>query len=247
MSEQSGGRAVGAASLIIKCLFLFGVLVAVVIAVSLWLHWRVTERAVYEQNRIRAAGLVDQLMLKVHWEGLDTPDEPWKKMKDELTEQLAGTLGENRVEATFLYRPDAPGYPASGSGRAANQFETDLIAQFMPPRVEGEKKPAAMEASPPDGDRFDYYQPIYTERECIGTCHITPPPAGVFEAGVDATNVLAVGDLMAVAKISLPNDELREALTATWYRLLAIAIVTALLVMVAFYLVMRYVMARLAR
>ena len=234
MSSQPITRTVGPASL-------FGLCLLATMTFSLWLYWQVAEEIVWNQNTAAAAREVDHLLLQVHWKGIERPEgETWKEGTDELVEQFADKLGERGVEATFLYRPDAPRYSASGPGGPVNQFETDLIAQFM-----GEARPASVESGPSDKDRYYYYQPIYAKRECTGSCHVTAPPGGIFD--VSTTDPLAEGDLMAVAKISLANHEMRETVRATWNQFLVIAIVTGSLVMIAFCIVIRYVTARNAR
>ncbi|MHB8900939.1 MAG: ATP-binding protein [Thermoguttaceae bacterium] len=244
MADRRISRAVGATSLEIKCLFLFGVFLLVVMAFSLWLYWWVTEDVVYEQNPVTAARLVDQLLLQVHWEGLDTPDETWKLQSDRLMRNFSQKLSEKGVKAAFLYRPDAPQYGEAQSGHPADQFEADLIGRFMQPLQEGEKAPAPVTRSSPGNETYYYYQPLYTERECLGICHYHPPPGAFVPISPDR---LAVGDLMAVARISLPNASLRDAVTRAWNWLLAVAIITAFLAMIAFYIVIRYVVVRPVR
>jgi hypothetical protein len=236
MSGQQITRAVGPTSL-------FGLFLLAAMALSLWLYWRAVEAVVWTQNVATAARRVDQLMLRVHWEGIEGREgQAWKKAADELAEQFADKLGEKGVETTFLYRPDAPQYSASEPGRPANQFEADLIARFMLPRAEGEEPPR-VENNLPDKDRSYYYQPIYAKRECTAVCHFAAPPGGVFNVGTTGDR-LAEGDLMAVAKISLANNEMRETLLTIWNRFLAIAITTTALVMLAFCIVIRYTTAR---
>ena len=247
MASRRISRAVGATSLEIKCLFLFGVFLLVVMAFSLYLYWRVTEDVVYEQHPVTADGLVDHLLLQVHWEGLETADAEFKKHVDGLIADFADKLSDKGVEATFLYRPDAPQYPASGEGRPADERESEVIAYYM--RAEGANTPYVDFR---DEIRYYYYQPIFAKRQCLGACHSQLPPGGNFSyavpsaMGVSAEPV-AVGDLMAVSKITIPNESLHGKLTDAWTWLLAFAIVTAFLAMVAFYIVIRYVVVRPVR
>ncbi len=241
MVDRRISRAVGATSLEIKCLFLFGVLSLVVTALSLWLSWVVTRKVVYRQNPVNAERLVDQLLIQVHWEGLETAPD-FNRQVDKLMTNFADKLMEGGVTATFLHRPDAPSYDTPEAGRPTNQDEADLIAEFMRPRAEGEEEPDAVESA--DNERYYYYQPIYAKRECSGTCHLSAPPGGVFDMGAISVAPLVEGDLMAVAKISLQNKDLRGEMNKAWSLLLAVAIITAFLAMVAFYIVIRYVIVR---
>ncbi len=235
----------GATSLEIKCLFLFGVFLLVVMAFSLWLYWWVTERVVYEQNPVTAERLVDQLLLKVHWEGLDIPDKMWQAQSEKLMRNFSDKLSEKGVKAEFLYRPDAPRYGESKSGHATDQYEADLIKYYAEhPLLKGENASAPKARSSPGNKMYYYYQPVYSERDCLGVCHYHAPPGTFFPI---PTENLTEGDLMAVAKITLPNAALRDAFNEAWNWLLAVAIITAFLAMIAFYIVIRYVVVRPVR
>ncbi|MHB8902604.1 MAG: hypothetical protein ACYC6Y_27910 [Thermoguttaceae bacterium] len=222
----------------IRSLFFFGICLLIVTGFELWLNWRITKEMANSQHGVTAARAADQLLLQVHWQGLDSPDEAWKQP----TERLIRQLNKKGVDATFLYRPDAPQYGETQSGHPSDQFETDLIGQFMRPLQEGEKAPAPVTRSSPSNATY-YYQPIYAERECLGICHYHPSPGAFVPTSTDH---LAVGDLMAVARISLPNASSRDAVTRAWNWLLAADILTALLVMVAFSVVIRYAVVRAA-
>ncbi len=252
MVDRRISRAVGATSLEIKCLFLFGVFLLVVMAFSLYFYWWVTEKAVHKQHPVMAEGLVDHLMLQIHWKGLDTfAEQAWKNEANKLRKEFADTLSNNNVKATFLYRPDAPLNPNSGVGRPADKNEADIIDRFMRLQAEGKELPGYLDASSPDKDEYYYYQPICAKQYCTTLCHLQLPPGEEFAAALGPTGVpenpLAVGDLMAVAKISVSNETLREDATRAWTWLLAVAIVTAFLAMVAFYTVIRYVIVRPVR
>jgi len=188
--------------------------------------------------------------LKVHWEGLETADD-FLPIVEGLMEDFAKKLVDKDIEATFLYNPDSPQYPVSGRGRPANQFEAEVIARFMRSRAGNgaeEEVPSFVEVSSPGSDRYYYYEPIYAKQSCK-PCHNELPPGSALGIALPgptgaSSNPLAAGDLMAVAKISLPNENLRDAFNRAWSWLLAAAIVTAFMAMVAFYIVIRYVVVR---
>ena len=68
MPPRSFNRALGETSLELKCLFLFGLFLLVVVTVSFLLYWRVTRDLVYGQNPKTGQLLVDQVMLLKHWQ-----------------------------------------------------------------------------------------------------------------------------------------------------------------------------------
>lgn len=221
----------------------FGLFLVVAMTFSLWLYWQAAEGMVWNHNAATGQGAVDQLLLQIHWKALETPEDiTLKKEVDKLVEQFADRLGERGIEATLLYRPDAPQYSTSGSGKPANQFETDLIAQFMLSRSGGKEELTLPENCFQGQNHVCYYQPIYAKRECTNICHSAAPPGGVF--GASTTDRLAEGDLMAIAKISLTNHEMRETIHAIRNQFLVIAIVTTSLVMIAFCVAIRVTTAR---
>ncbi len=250
MANRRISRAVGATSLEIKCLFLFGVFLLVVMAFSLWLYWQVTDNVVYEQYPAMSELLVDQMMLQIHWKGLEEQTDFQRFISGGMMADSAAKLAERDVVAEFLYHPHSPQYPASGKGLPANEFEADVLAEYMGPRGEGEAEwPPYIEHR--GKAAYSYYEPIFAERKCL-VCHDDMPPGGVLNTALpsltgDSGEPLLAGNLMAVAKISLPNDSLRDAINRAWSWLLAVAIATAFMAMVAFYIVIRYVIVRPVR
>ncbi|HPZ84716.1 MAG TPA: hypothetical protein PL064_14850, partial [Thermogutta sp.] len=80
MPQRRLNRALVETSLEVKCLFLFGVFLVLVIAVSVLLYWRVTGEVVTRQNPDTARLLVDQVMLTKHYAAM----EPNKDFVDYL-------------------------------------------------------------------------------------------------------------------------------------------------------------------
>lgn len=253
MVDRRISRAVGATSLEIKCLFLFGVFLLVVMAFSLWLYWTGTAKVVEEQHPVMADGLVDHLMLQVHWKGLDTfKDENWKDQANKLMQDMGDRLSDSGViEAEFLYRKDARRGPPPEQDRLLNRSEESIIEKFPRFLAEGEAEPDAEQATSPDRTWYYHYQPIYAKQYCTHLCHIQLPPGDVFTPALGPTGVperpVTTGELMAVAKISVSYQLLRGEFTKAWTWLLAVAIITAFLAMVAFYIVIRYVIVRPVR
>jgi two-component system sensor histidine kinase BarA len=252
MVDRRISRAVGATSLEIKCLFLFGVFLLVVMAFSLYFYWWVTREAVREQQPVMADGLVDHLMLQVHWKGLDTfREQSWKDQANKLMRDMGDRLSDSRVDAEFLYRKDALQSLPSEQDRPLSPSEESIIERFPRFIAEGEEEPAAEQASSPDKTWYYHYQPVYAKQYCTILCHLQLPPGDVFIPVLSPTGVaerpVLTGELMAVAKISVSNETLRDKVTRAWTWLLAVAIVTAFLAMVAFYIVIRYVIVRPVR
>ncbi len=239
-------RGLGETSLEIKCLLLFGISIAVVIAVSFFLYWQITGDVVYGQNPTKARLLVDQVMLIKHWERLET-NEHFLPYIEHLTKNLSNQQYTWRV----IHRPDAKAADPQLIGKPNDQFEAELVERFLRPATrpeEGDSPLEYVDRYANNGLEYQYYQAIRAQASCLTLCHRTFPQAGGFEVPVGgvllASEPLQEGDLMAVVQVTIPNGPTQAAVTETWNWLFAISIVTAFLALVAFYVVIRYVIIR---
>lgn len=246
MTSRVLPRGLGETSLEIKCLFLFGLSIAVVIAVSFFLYWVVTGSVVYGQNPIKARLLVDQVMLIKHWEKLET-NEQFLPYIEHLTKNLSNQQFTWRV----IHRPDSRAANPDLLGRPQDEFEEQILEQFMRHRRgddSGDGFPEYAERYVDDGLEYQYYQAVRAQASCLTLCHKTYPQTGGFDVPIGgvqlASEPLQTGDLMAVVQVTIPNGPTQSAVTETWNWLFAVSIVTAFLALVAFYVVIRYVIIR---
>lgn len=244
MSSRSFNRFLGETSLELKCLSLFGAFLLLVIAVSFFLYWRVTETVVYGQNPNTGKLLVDQVMLITHWEELET-EEGFLPVVQDLTDKLS----KQEYEWRFI-RPNDP------KKRPQDAFEQQLLERFIKTRPEdvpeGEK--VDWEERMKEPNEYVYYQAVRAQRSCIMVCHAaTPGGLGYDVAGSGIAlgggaqfggAPLTDGDLIAVVQVTIPNEETQAAIDLSWSMLLAVSIITAFLAMIAFYIVIRYVIVR---
>ncbi|NLE39234.1 MAG: HAMP domain-containing histidine kinase [Pirellulaceae bacterium] len=98
---------------------------------------------------------------------------------------------------------------------------------------------------------YEYYQPIYCAQGCNTACHNTRlsefPITGHTIDRVNATGrstAYEVGDLMAVIHVRMPNKRTKEAMDWNRAVLIATAVITVFLAMVASYLIVRYVIVK---
>jgi signal transduction histidine kinase len=249
MSYRSFNRALGETSLELKCLFLFGVFLALVITVSFLLYWRVNQRVVYEQNPRAGRLLVDNAVILKHWAFFEFQrgDEAFGAL---LLEDIAEKLTRQKYNWRFIKPPDLIQQNASSRwvGPPKNQEEADLLQQYMAMRPEQRSDgpwPDYHERFDPDGDNYLYYQPIWAQRKCVH-CHSAlgpnlSPGDPTFASGAAS---LREGDLIALAHVSIPTDRLKAAVAETWNLLFAVSIITAFMALIAFYIVIRYVIVR---
>lgn len=271
MSYRSLKRVIGETSLERKCRFLFGVCLLLLITASFWLYGTRTEKLVYEQNRKTGQLLADQVMLIRHWEALDSQQRDGESDQwtvDENAQQylpLLQKLTRNLSKQQYRSRIILPDQTDEERG-PRDEFERELLARFMKarpqesaasdgttPEADGSEynvpEPREFEERPlPDQSEYQYYQPIRARESCL-LCHrmlggakssalvlggsqiVSPPP-------------LAVGDMMAIVQVTIPNKPTQIALDKNRAFLITTAIITVSLAMLAAYAIVRYVIVK---
>ncbi len=269
MASNALKRIFGETKLELKLLTLFAVGLLVIIVTAFWWYGFETNKLVYEQNQNTGRLLVDQYMVTLHLGVMDklhdrsaavaaTPDEErdWQAQTDEWVDQMTRKLTHQRFKPELIRpnRKDGPGAPD-------NDFEREMSLKF-PPRDEE----ASPDAPQDFGDRFladghggqlyEYYEPIRAQSSCLAVCH-SPPLGG---SGIDATGTgvslagpasspssrpLQKGDVMAVAKVTIPLEKKTQGkLSENWALLWTFAIGTVFLGMLTSYAIIRYVIVK---
>jgi signal transduction histidine kinase len=248
MSYRSFTRILGETSLELKCLFLFGVFLLLVITVSFLLYWRVTGELINRQNPNTGRLLVDQAMLIKHWEELETSEQFLPVLQD-----LTAKLSKQEYQWRFIRRPNSRIQDPKGEGQPRDKFEVELLERFLkyrPGETDDPKNYAWDERSVAGGDEYQYYQAVRAQRSCLSFCHSSMPGGPGFDLSGSGIAVsggderLAEGDLMAVLQVTIPNGPTRATVNWFWNTLLAVAIITAFLAMIAFYITIHYVIVR---
>jgi len=161
----------------------------------------------------------------------------WEKLATAEVDRSLMRLAENKFENQqykwkFIF-PDS-----NDSSQPQDLFEWKILERFK-------KQAATPGAAEEEGNDFDewrengeyqYYQPAYAKRDCMG-CHASYPLARTGQIPVE-------GDLLAVVKVSIPDRETQKALNTNRAILLAAAIITVFLAMVASYIIVRYVIVK---
>jgi two-component system sensor histidine kinase BarA len=221
MSYRSIKRVLGETSLERKCRILFGACLFILIAASFWWYGSQTEKIVYEGNRTTARLLVDQVMYIKHWEALET-----NKDFLEVVQDLTKRLSKQQYQWRFI-KPNA----GDSSGSPGDEFEWGVLDRFNRPHAQSAAAEDAFSDRLLHNNRqYDYYKPVYAEKSCL-LCH-------------SVLGNYAEGDLMAVVKVSLPNAPMQTKLNMNRAILIATAIVTVFLAMVASYAIVRYVIVK---
>ncbi len=248
MSYRSIKRVLGETSLERKCRLLFGACLFLLIMTSFWLYSFQTDWIVDDQNRKTGQLLVDQEMAVLHWKVFETKED-----SQDLAKKLAKLLGKQKYTVRFIL----PNRPVAKNGgpdglNPKDDFELEAIQRFLKNQP---RKPAAAasddykERTSEDGDTYHYYQPIRADDECL-LCHL-PMGSATGETNTNfGRSVLAnsaaeaEGDLMAVAELTFSTKKTHEAIIVNYMILLAMAIITVFLAMVASYAIVRYVIVK---
>ena len=252
MSYRSIKRVLGETSLERKCRLLFGACLFVLITASFWWYGSQTEKLVYEPNQTTGRLLVDQVMLIKHWEGFESGGQFLPLVKD-----LTKNLSQEKYQWDFLV-PKKTGIDNTPS----DEFEWAVLDRFTKPKNELPKQPDGTTSQPPEkseakayeerfvDDEYQYYQPVYATDESCVNCHNMVPGIDMIGTSVSIGGVgtpgatLAVGDFMGVFKISIPNGPTQRKVAWNRAILLATAILTMFLAMIASYAIVRYVIVK---
>jgi two-component system sensor histidine kinase BarA len=266
MSYRSIKRVLGESSLERKCRFLFGACLLLLITTSFWWYGSQTEKLVNQHNRISGRLLADQAMYITHWKEWQTKDssgEPGQppalegpaggdSRSSPLLQHLKENLSKEEYDCKFIMADDLDGNKPRSEG-----VDWDIVEQMVHEELaRPQDSQAGIEAREKlltdrnGGQFYQYYKPIYATPSTCAICHMSlhdrafraPPIAHPDLVGVQA--VLNEGDLMSIAVVTIPNTPTQQAINWNRAILLATAIITVFLAMVASYAIVRYVIVK---
>jgi two-component system, NarL family, sensor histidine kinase BarA len=256
MSYQSIKRVLGETSLERKCRLLFGVCLLVLITGSFWWYSFQTQQLVYEKDRITGRALVDQIMLEKHMEYFVSHTakgdlDPNAERFVEVVKKMVEDFREHKYEYSQKFEYSLiENVSESEAQPALSPREQELWRRFSQPPAPSStdtENAYQYEEERPEPGRYIYYQPIRAEKTCLGLCHYAPANEGAFAVGQSAIGKVSAqspGDLLAICRVSIPNKATETALNWNKAVLLATAIVTFFLAMLASYVIVRYVIVK---
>jgi two-component system sensor histidine kinase BarA len=237
----------GETSLERKCRLLFGLCLFVLISGSFWWYGSRTEELVYTTTRSTGRHLVDAVMLHYHWKTLEV---------DQRYTNLIETLGRTLQSQPYGWRLLEP--EATPEERSAyTQLDAAVLDYFLNRPAPGVDDPPPAAGGPPrsaqeyrefrtaDNSEYHYYQPVRARQSCL-ICHEYKGLTAQQAADAADANLqkLAEGDLMAVVKVVMPDSTTQKAINWNRAILLATAIMTVFLAMLAAYAIVRYVIVK---
>lgn len=222
MSYRTLKRLLGETSLERKCRFLFGGGLLILITGSFYFYGRLTRDLVYKQNLITGRMLVYPIILEKHWKKLEH-EKDFVAVIDAMSKELQPVDLQNYKWDLLSVSRDDP------TTRAADQegfYALDKLAQSADKREVDKTFPEE------DGQLwYHYYGAVRAKQTCL-RCHPHASPD------------VQEGDLIGMATVKFPLAPTERALAWNNAILLATAIGTAFLAMVAAYAIVRYVIVK---
>lgn len=225
MSYRTIKRLLGETSLERKCRFLFGSGLLLLITGSFYFYANQTTQLVFDQNLTTARLLVPTVIMEKHWvwsEGVrrdvsiaDSVVAMSRELKPEDFRDYDWALMKPELTDPTTRPIDTAGYRALES-------------------IRNGKKEIDRRVRDRDRQEYQYYAGVYASESCLD-CH---------RARDRRAHDLATGDLLGIVKISFPLAKTNRALAWNTAILLATAIVTAFLAMLAAYAIVRYVIVK---
>jgi two-component system sensor histidine kinase BarA len=245
MSYRAFKHLIGETSLERKCRFLFGGGILLLITVSFLLHAYQTEDLAYEQTYTTCRVLVNQIFDKHHtpfvvkWQREQLEKELLAKGPSQKEIEDALQKNARTWEKVLQSREDDDKQAAERFGLKyqyqvlrpdqLDSSERDLFKDFKEFTKSDEPKQETKRLSANEGI-LHYYGVIRAQKKCI-QCHNSSPTK------------LAENDI-TVVHILMPTKAIEDGVHVNRAKLMATAIVTALLIMGGSYLIVRYVIVK---
>jgi len=227
MANGSLKRVLGGTTLELKCLGLLGICLLVLIIGSFWWYGTQTDELVYDSNRRAGKLLVGTALTGIHLEQLETR-EKFKPAAALLVEELETQDFDWRTITT------------RGEHKPQDEFEWALLDRWKFAGLETIRKDESQrlenlfaERHLPEKNLYQYYQPVYATTECV-LCHRV----------INGDKDLAEGNLLAIVQVGISDEEANAAQAENRAILLATAIITVFLAMIALYIIVRYVIIK---
>ncbi|MGC4003282.1 MAG: ATP-binding protein [Pirellulales bacterium] len=242
----------GETSLERKCRFLFGACLLVLITGSFWWYGSRTEVLVYANTRNTGRALVNPILVQVHWWN---DEENKQRDVGKMFESMVKRWQTERFEFQVLnLNSDKP------DRQPLDQIDRAIYEKFLrlePYQPTGKKPHDGNVLQIDDShedlyeerrddklEKYSYYQPIFaTDQACVN-CHRNYGKSGLALTGAPGTRPMETGDLLGVVKVVLPDADTQGAINKNRAFLLATAIITVFMAMIAAYVIVRYVIVK---
>ncbi|MCI0335560.1 MAG: ATP-binding protein [Planctomycetes bacterium] len=256
MASRTFKRVLGETSLERKCRWWFGLSLVVLLTLSFTWYGRRTDKLVDDRIKTLSEELYRAGWQKLHLEVLakfERPqtDEATSKFYRELAES-SEALGGKKFEWHALL-PYASDDKLKQRGKRPEDYlpQDDEERRWMQEWLAAANRPELATESAPDAwkphgshDRpntidgrpvYQYYQPIHAKQSCV-QCHKS--------LGAAPNSLLKEGDLMAVARVTIDDQDTVDAVAKNRAGLWTAAVVVGFLSMFSLWAVVRYVIVK---
>ncbi|MAT13065.1 MAG: two-component sensor histidine kinase [Rhodopirellula sp.] len=274
MAQQSWRRVLGETSLERKCRLLFGFWLTLLISGAFWGVEKVSSDLILKNTRTTARDVVDIALLKPHFNYWETREDkqgfadllgeqlartdgrnnhevivqdeeskpkqipnvriPGNAQEVNILEQLEKMLDERRA-AELAQGQVEEGLPER------NVPDVDISELFSVEDVSDQDRPIFVERVAQDINEYQYYEPVRWGNTCT-ICHSEQTP-GVEGAG-QGTPVDGAELPFTVIKVKIPYEETQSSIHKARAILIAVAIVTVFVSMIALYVIIRLLVVR---
>ncbi|MDA7950156.1 MAG: HAMP domain-containing histidine kinase [Pirellulaceae bacterium] len=270
MAYRTLTRVLGETSLERKCRFLFGACILVLVMGSFWWYGKQTESLVQMKSQNTAQQFVGLILSKMHYvaledranqteftletsESMDTVEYDYQMLSLEniyATDQETLGLDEWELTNLPLLKENYSKHLTDLDDEIAKRWEEEEKSGrqkrfpkkgFLPEGFVKEIEPVSLSRYL-DGE-YIYYQPIYWPITC-DQCHFSQDRSPSLSATAQNPTETEEYPRFRVAKISLPNKEIQDAINLNRAFLLTAALTTVFLSMSALYLIVRYVIVK---
>ena len=235
MPSRSFRRVLGETNLERKCRFLFGSCLVVLITCSFWWYGNQTDRLVREQNRRYGRALVDSVLMARHWQEWELQEEdknPKVKSVDDMRRLLIEALQSEEYQSRFILPENENGI---WEPHAPHEWEKLGEWQKEGLEVTSDDEIPYEYYDRDDGTQYQYYEAVFAKERCVD-CHRV--------VGQVPNPDLQTGDLMALVQIRFSAEAMAADRAFNRGLLLATAIITVFLAMIALYVIVRYVIVK---
>ncbi len=185
---------------------------------SFYFYAQLTATIIEKQTKETAQLLVAPIIMEKHLDAVDVD-----KRYTQVIKNMASTLKPDEFKnyRWRLLKPD----PVADSEFRTSDFYDDQVL----PKIRNGEEEIILQL--PEEKEYRYYAAVHATKSCL-SCH--------YHSKTDAQ----IGEVIGMVKITLPLDKIRNRLATNNAILLAMALVTSFLAMIAAYAIVRYVIVK---
>ena len=228
-------RLLGETNFELKSLILFGLGLSILAAATFGLYWWRTDRLVDDQTRMASRLLISPIILAHHWKW-DQDEKDFAETIEKMARDLkpVGTDGIERIEfqyELFNANPRLASKPADRPIDSSGYEAARTLKQMLDSGYTG---PLEIVKTSTERNVYQFYGGVVADASCVD-CH---------RSSKNGDRNLKKGDLLGVAKITMPLDHTRAAVHSVFAFVISAEFVKVVLAILAIYLVVRYVITK---